>query len=279
MLSLFYIKMYHCLKRETNSRIPLSRCLKNYQKEKFPNTTHDSSWNNSFPNKPFCSNSPHLPLEALLLLPSAQPWKHLSNTLLTGTVDKSIFRIPPPQGPCSALLVPDTLSTGTPWPLVLNRSPTHLSPSPGEPGPCNTGKPSSLHLELLCTTYMSVFKCLLTKEGIQYHHWPQAVKAGRALSYISGQCPPVLPVRKLRPRERSGHTSQGHTNDHWQSWAQAMFFTLAARSSTPHHPIWRPPHWAATAAKKKETHYLPQCAWFRSQETGLASRPYITVSP
>ena len=76
-----------------------------------------------------------------------------------------------------------------------------------------------------------------------------------------------------------GHTAQGHTNDHWQSWAQAMFFPLATWSSTHHHPIWRPPHWAATAAKKKETHYLPQCAWFRSQALGLASSPCITVSP
>ena len=69
--------------------------------------------------------------------------------------------------PFGALLVPDTLSTGIPysWPLVLNRSPTYLSPSPGEPGPCNMGKPSSLYLELLCTTYKNVFKCLLTKRG------------------------------------------------------------------------------------------------------------------
>lgn len=75
---------------------------------------------------------------------------------------------------------------------------------------------------------------------------------------------------------------RGHTDYLWQSWAGTLAHSalpttyIICHTSPPH---LKAPDLEATAAKEKKTHYLPQCAWFRSQALGLASRPYITVSP
>lgn len=92
-------------------------------------------------------------------------------------------------------------------------------------------------------------------------------------------------IRKLKPKEKRSYPAPGHSLLPVELSHSPRQLTQTATLSTLYTvshvapPRLKASHWEATVERKEEISYLPQCAWFRSQEQGLDSSPYITVSP